>query len=148
MAAYLDVDGFKLRSVMPSEEVALIETAWPGFLSAKLAEISGRIDARLAKRYVIPVPAPYPEIVLSWVERLTTRDAYLRRGCTPGSKQDEEILARAKAAEDEIREAADAKDGLFDLPTLQASKKTDFLGYSENSPYAWVDRNSEAGYGR
>jgi len=138
--AYLTAEEFKLRSVMPPEEVDLLEQSYPGFLRARLAEVSGRIDARLSKRYLVPFASPPAEIVCAWVERLVTRDLYLRRGFTPGSKQDDEILLRAVAAETEIREAADAREGLFDLPVRDSEKKGEFWGYSEDNPYAWTDR--------
>lgn len=150
MTAYLTLDEFKTRTVMPSEDVDALEAAYAGFIASKLSEHSSRIDARLRKRYVVPFASPTPEIVLSWVERLTTKDAYLKRGFNPSSEQDAEIIARAKAAEDEIKEAADANEGLFDLPLREDVPGTSGVsqggpfGYSEQSPYTWMRKQREA----
>jgi hypothetical protein len=135
--------------VIPSGK--LVAEFTPGYVEARLAANSAWLDARLLKRYVVPFSAPYPEIVLSWLERLTTRDCYLRRGFTLGSAQDQTILDRAKDAEAEIKEAADSKDGLFDLPVNDTNHGASGvayggpLGYSETSPYVWTDEQRTNG---
>jgi hypothetical protein len=91
-----------------------------------------------------------PEIVLSWLVRISTLDAYLRRGFDPSSRQDAEIVKAAEAARAEVKEAADAQDGLWDLPLRQDAPGTSGitaggpLGYAEASPYDWTDRQIEA----
>jgi hypothetical protein len=115
------------------------------FVHRRLAAQSSHIDARLRKRYAAPFAVPVPEIVLEWVERLVTRDCYVKRGFNPGDDaEDNEILARAVAAEAEVKEAADSKDGLFALPLrddadADAIVKAGPLSYSEASPYVWSD---------
>lgn len=120
------------------------------FVDRRLAANSSRIDARLRKRYGTGGPlqpifvAPIPEIVLDWIERLTTRDCYARRGWNPGSEQDALVMKRADDADVELKEAADSKDGLFDLPLrddgdVSAVTKGGPHGYSEQSPYVGLD---------
>lgn len=121
----------------------------PTFVDAKLIEYTSKIDARLKKRYAVPFVAPIPEIVCGWLERLVTRECYLRRGFNPSSAQDSEIIERAKGADAEIKESADEKDGLFDLPLredLEASSAIvrGPMGSAESSPYAWTDVQAEA----
>jgi len=121
------------------------------FVNRRLAAQSSHINARLFKRCATPFVAPVPEIVLEWLERLVTRDCYVKRGFNPGDDaEDNEILARAVAAEAEIKEAADGKDGLFELPvrddvTTTAVTKGGPLGYSESSPYVSFDLQRIAG---
>ena len=150
MTAYLAVASFRVRTVMPGEDVDALEVAYPGFLDAKLVEWSSWLNGRLGKRYGVPFTAPVPEIVLSWLTRLVTLDAYLRRGFDPSSKQDAEIVKAAENARAEVKEAADSKDGLWDLPLREDAPgqsgiaRGGPLGYSEASPYTWTDRQSEA----
>ena len=150
MTAYLDVAAFRLRTVMPGEDVDALEVTYPGFLAAKIAEASAWLNGRLRKRYVVPFAAPVPEIVLSWLVRVVTLDAYLRRGFDPSSKQDQEIIKAATDAKAEVKEAADSKDGLWDLPLREDAQGTSGvaaggpLGYAEASPYDWTDRQIEA----
>ena len=53
------------------------------------------------------------------------------------------LTEAVKRTYDEIKEAADGKDGLFDIPIvedLDSAITTGFvLGYSEQSPYTWTD---------
>lgn len=154
MAAYLTVTEFKIRTIMPSGDVDACEGQHPGFLDAKLSEHSAKINGRLRKRYAVPFVAPVPEVVLSWLEALTTKDGYLKQGFHPESAQDMEILERAKHADIELKEAADSNTGLFDLPLREDMQRSGVsaggpLGYSETSPYTWTRRQKdEARYGR
>lgn len=144
MTAYLDLAGFKSLTVMPSGDVDAIEAAAPGWILANLTSFSERIDARLRKRYAVPFGAPYPEIVKSWLTRLVTLRAYLRRGVDPADPQFSAIKEDALEAEKELLEAANSETGLFDLPLLATSSTSAIargapLGYAESDPYAWTD---------
>lgn len=149
MTAYLDLTGLKSRSVMPAEYFDEIETAQAGWIAAQLETWSRWIDARLRKRYAAPFAAPYPEQILNWLARIVTVRAWMRRGVDPTDPQFDKIAEDAKEAGLEIKEAAESVAGLFDLP-LRADTTTSGIsfggpiGYSEASPYIWMDRQAEA----
>lgn len=150
MAAFLDLAAFKLRTVMPSADVDAIELIDPGYLDKRLTGWSGRIEARLRKRYAIPLEAPYPETILEWLTDIVTLEGYLKRGWNPSSAQDALIEKASDTAKAELKEAADSEKGLFDLPLredLPGTSGVAFggpLGYSEADPYQWMDVQEEA----
>lgn len=92
---------------------------------------------------------PVPETVLLWLTILVTWDAYQKRGRNP---QDPLILdlkedrVRVLA---EIAQAADSKDGLFDLPASEDVDSAITTGgpifYSESSPFVSADRQQCVG---
>ena len=93
---------------------------------------------------------PVPETVLGWLVTLVTLDLYDRRGHNPSDPAMTRLAERVAQVMAEIREAADSKDGLFDLPTTEdagsAVTTGGPLGFSDASPYAWQDRQARAGY--
>ncbi len=138
---------------MPPEEVDAIEAKYPGFLARRLAVNTSRMYAQLSKRYDVPFRTAPPEIALGWVVAMTDPDMYRRRGWAPAEEQSLEIEQLRKDALAEIQLAADAQNGLFDLPLLEDSNETgisrgDPFGYSEPSPYDWLDVQAEALRGR
>ncbi len=150
MTAYLDVAGFTLRTVMPLEDVDMLEENHTGFLDARLEVGTSLINARLSKRYAVPLVDPVPEIVLGWLVALVTPKAYQKRGWNPSDAQSEQILKDATEALEQMKEAADSAEGLYELPLradLEASgvSKGGPLGYTEVSPYRWTDLQVEAG---
>jgi hypothetical protein len=149
--AWIDLDGFKTRTVMPPEDVDRLDTQYPGFVAQRIATNQAMIETRLAKRYSIPFVAPVPEAAVRWLVDLTTVDVYQRRGWQASAQaENQALLDAATTAKAEIKEAADSNEGLFDLPlradlpsTSGVSKGGPF-GYSEASPYAWTDCQIEA----
>lgn len=119
------------------------------FITQRIAFHTSRIEARLFKRYAVPFASPVPRIFADWLVALVTLDMFKRRGFDPTSKQDAEILQAAEAAIAEIKEAADSKDGLFELPLRQDLQGTSGvtrggpLSYSEQDPYTWTDKQFE-----
>ena len=95
---------------------------------------------------------PVPEIVLVWLNHLVTLAAYRRRGFNPNDPSGELIVKAAEDAKKEVLEAADSKDGLFDLPVsedLDSAVTTGGpLGRSDVSPYAWQTRQAVKGRGQ
>ena len=233
---YLDIAGYKRRTKIAPTDVDLCESLFPGYIAHRIATGSSRINARLAKRYLVPLgqeapilvaegtlpPAvtlsgrptlgsyeitiqittggalgtavfqwsldggltwtsgiltpvgttfvlgatgltatfattgpytadntyeastPVPEIALGWLIAMLDVDVWDRRGVNP---QDPSIARaideRAEALAD-IKEAADSKDGLFELPTNDAVGDSAVviggpLSYTESSPYVWQD---------
>lgn len=140
MAAYLDIDEFKLRTIIPSDFVDEVEAAAPGFYAAQAELWSRWMDTRLGKRYSSPFAVPFPEALKGWLTRILTLRVYLRRGIEPGDKQYETIAEDAKDARDEIKEAADSVTGLYDLPLKDSELGSAIVYgapvvYSEQSPY-------------
>lgn len=146
--AYLTLEEFGLLSVFAG--VATLEAEVPGFIEAQLEAVSADIDSRLRKRYAVPFGSPAPHTIRRWLSRLVARECYLRRGIDPTDPQWTSIEAAATKAEEEIKEAADAENGLFDLPLLSTSNasavmKPGVISYIETSPYVWRDRQVRDG---
>ena len=145
MAGYMTVAEFRSRTIMPGEDVDSLEIVKPGFLQVTLDDWSDEINARLRKRYAVPFAAPTPPIILRWLNKLATREAYHARGYNPSSKEDQVAIEdAANRIEVELKEAADSKDGLFELPLRADNASSGVavggpLSYSETSPYKWTD---------
>ncbi len=145
-----DVTAFRLRSDMPGEDVDLLEDREAGYLDATIAGVRADIYARLRKRYDVTFADGEPEIVKRWIAKITTPDAYRKRGTNPGDASIALLEADRTRAYDQIKEAADSATGLYDLPLLAESSASGIsrggpLGYSEQSPYTWTDRQAEDG---
>lgn len=148
MAAYLTVDEFAQLSLMPSSFVEAVEAGHPGFVAARLELKSAYIDSRLRKRYAVPFALPAPIVVRGWLAALVTVDVDTKRGIDPESGNIDEYREEAKRALDEIKEAADAETGLFDLPQrADGSASGVSVGgpraYTETSPYVQTDVQRE-----
>jgi len=148
--AYLNRSAFANLTVLPASDLEAIESVAAGWLDVQLEAASRWIDARLSKRYAVPFGTPAPEIVRAWVARIVTLRAMLRRGVDPSDLQFQVIKEDADAALAEIREAADADAGLFDLPlrgdlTVSGIARGGTRGYSEASPYVWMDEQARTG---
>jgi hypothetical protein len=147
---YLTCEQFADISVVPAEFIREIEDRTPGWVDNRLRMISAFVDTRLAKRYDAPFKAPYPLAVIDWINKIVSFDVWLRRGVEPTDAEISEYKVQCVAAYAEIKEAADAIDGLFDLP-LRAD--TDAGGVtrgfvrssSQQSPYVWADEQRELG---
>ncbi len=146
MSTPLNLAGWILRTIVPVDDVTALEASEPGYLTQRLASNWGWVKARLAKRYdVAKMELACPEICLSWLTALTTKDFYAKRGFNPSSASDESAILEAyNDAKAEVKEAADSKDGLFELPLAGTNDVTAItrggpLGYSEVSPYVWQD---------
>ena len=142
--SYLDRNEYMEYSVLPMTTIDDVEAIQEGWIDRKLAAISMSVDARLRKRYTVPFTAPYPEAVKDWVARLMDPLTLKKGGVDATDEQFLSIDEDAKAAREEIKEAADANEGLFDLPALDtadasAISKGAPLGYSEASPYVGGD---------
>jgi hypothetical protein len=147
---YLTLAEFKNLTTMPDTDVDGVETKYPGWIANQLAYWSSWIDARLRKRYDAPFTAtPYPPAVQGWLERIVTVRVFIKRGVDPNDLQFAEIKATADSAFAEIKEAADSDVGLFDLPLLPSNVSGIVMGsprgYSEQSPYVWMDRQVDTG---
>lgn len=149
--AYLSLTDFRSRSTMPTELVDKLESKRPGFLTWQLEYHSRKsIDDRLRKRYVVPFDeAKPPTAAVGWLIDLVTEIAYEAAGAPPNNPQATPWVDRAELARKEIAEAADAKEGLFELPLREDANSASGvtqgfpLSYSEQSPYVAFDDQAD-----
>lgn len=135
--AYLNSTEYTNLSVLPASYIAGVPTDW---LTAQLEYWSGMIDARLRKRYACPFATPVSHVVRGWLARLLDPVVHRKVGVDATDAQYSDVAQSAADAMAEIREAADAKDGLYDLPLRSNTADTGItrsptLAYSELSPY-------------
>lgn len=124
---------------LPSEIVDVIETSSPGFTELQLELESAYIDSLLSKRYLVPFVLSAPLVVMRWLVDLVSLQVWLKRGFD-GTQVDAQIyIDAATHAREDLRQAADAKDGLFELPLRadvpSAGGKPTIHSYSETSPF-------------
>jgi len=149
--AYLTLAEYRLRSRIPGSYIDDLEVAYAGYVDAMVAQVSAAIDARLAKRYAVPFDAPAPIAVQAWVTQIVDLQVWLKRGFDGTTLDGEQYVRASQQAYDEVREAADAKDGLYDLPlrsdtTASGIARTAIRWQSNASPY--VARSKVAQRGR
>lgn len=153
-----EVIDFRTRTIMPEGDVDELWDQRPGYLEAALAGALADIVSRLRKRYRTPFTTsgganPRPEIVVMWQTKITTPEAYRARGYDPKDPSMEFVEKDRDRAYEQIKEAADAQGGLYDIPLLETEDGTGIvkggpIGYAEASPYDWTDVQSEAIRGR
>lgn len=142
---YLSVAQFRTESLMPGVQVDALEAEHPGFLLSRISRRTAAIEARLRKRYAVPFADPVPGKIIEWLLAGVTHAAYLKLGVDPLDAQIADIKEAAKTAEDELAEAADSKEGLFDLPLKEDGLDVTGISkgapqvYSEASPYVHND---------
>lgn len=149
MSAYFSsVSDYSDCSTLPSEWIDDVETRYAGWIDKQIELVSSLdIDARLAKRYNVPFGSPCPLAIQSWVARILDSRVLLRRGVDPQDDQYAMFFVDADRARAEIKEAADAELGLYDLPLLSSSGESGIVkgapkSYSEASPYVFMARQS------
>lgn len=149
---YLTPEEFKARTMMSVAEVDYVEAENPGFTASRLAVRTSWMHQRLRKRYgnSLPFSAPYPEILLGWLVDLVSYDLMRKRGMNPQDPISEQYKSAFDLADAEIKEAADSKEGLFDIETAAGDENSNVttggpLGYSETSPYVWAVREVRQG---
>lgn len=148
-AGYMTVAEFRVETTAPGPIVDDCERTHPGYLAARIKRRSGRINTQLELRYATPFAAPYPDTVVEWVTKLVTLDLYEKVGYQASSDQNAYVAERAKEAIAEVQLAADAQNGLYNLP-LRADTNASGVSrggpraYSEQSPYVGFDRQAAA----
>lgn len=149
MSSYVTLERFKLLTVLTAQTVDEWVRKHSIESFQQMVEIeSAYVDSRLAKRYVTPFADPFPVDVVRWTSELVTERMLDRRGSNPKDNDlSERAYARATQAREELKEAADSKDGLFDLPLRQDTSASGITGSvtlasSEASPYLWTDEQA------
>jgi hypothetical protein len=93
---------------------------------------------------VYSAATPVPSVVLGWLVDLVTYDMYWRRGLDPAGETWTKLKEDFERTQAALKEAADSKEGLYDLPSSEdqdsAVTTGGPLGCSDASPYAWQDR--------
>jgi hypothetical protein len=123
-----------------------IERLKSGRCLTRASGCQGEIDGRLRKRaanlsqYPVPFIDPVPPKVLEWMGALLTPILHRIGGIQSSDQQQQDIKAARDKALEEIKEAADAVTGLYDLPLTADSQETMIvepatLAYSEQSPF-------------
>lgn len=124
-ATYIDAEEFTSASYVSDETVGAVEAARPGFIRRALAMRSAEINARLAKRYEVPLGmVDPPALVVRWLVDLVSYDVMMAIGFDPSSAQDSQIVKRYETALEQMREAADAAAGLYELPPRLSENAT------------------------
>lgn len=152
-----DVIDFRTRTLMPEADVDLIWAQRSGYLESAVAGAIKEIESRLRKRYLTPFdaagvvggPNPRLEIILRWLTMIVTPEAYRARGYNPQDPTMDQVEKDRERAYEQIKEAADEKDGLYDLPLRDSGDASGVIrggptGYSEPSPYDWRDVQADA----
>jgi hypothetical protein len=96
---------------------------------------------------------PIPETFLEWIVAGVSVDVLRKRGVNAQDPQIEQVYERYKEVwgeTGEIAQAANSKDGLFDLPDNDADNATNIssagpISYSETSPYVGADYQEQVG---
>jgi phage gp36-like protein len=151
MPQYMTVSEFRERTRVPPEFIDELEARSPGFIDANLSDHSAYVDALLGKRYVVPFTSPFPIAVRRWLTALTSLDVWLRRGVAATDLEMEIFRAQYDATVLELKEAANSRDGLFELPLRENTDATGISkqypkSYTENSPFVW--KRVQVGAGR
>lgn len=147
---YLSLDEFKQLALIPAAFIDEVEEMAPGFVGKQIELESSRVDARLSKRYATPFNTPAPIAVRAWVTTLVQPAVELKRGVGPESSNYDEYKRLAGVALDELKEAANAETGLFDLPLRGDASESGIArgaprSYSEQSPYVFTDEQGRTG---
>ncbi len=144
VSSYLTISTLKTSSIVADEWIDELESRYPGFLTQQIQLTSGWMDGRLRKRYPAAFVAPYADQIVQWCAAIVADKAMRKRGIDESDKQAQAYIDDRKRAEDEIKEAADCTNGLWDVP-LRADKPatgindTLPISSSQASPYVWQD---------
>ena len=148
MPTYLALATYKQRTTIDASLVQLCENkgkdvAW------WLESASAQINTRLAKRYAVDFasPGPVPDQIIFWLIRLVNIDVWECAGGLPEGREDGWADAARKQVYEEIKEAADAENGLYELPL----KNTDTLGSSavnKGAPFVHEDATVHHAFAR
>lgn len=150
IGSYLSQADFARNSNMSREAVVELEAREPGYLDRRLVLRSAEISSLLSKRYAVPLNmSEPPAMVIKWLVDLVTFDAFMKLGFGADDGNDAEIVKAKDEALAQLHEAADAKDGLYELPLREGDaangiSKTAPMSYSELSPYdaKYIQRNA------
>ena len=114
---------------------------------------SAHIRSRLVKRYAVDfvTPGPTPDKIIEWLVLLVDIPVCKCAGVTPEGRVDDWTREDEKRVNDELKEAADAENGMFELPLRNtdptgnsAINKGGPLVASNNTIYGYFDDQASA----
>lgn len=143
MAGYFDVDYLKTMGSVPEAVIDEFEVANPGRLAKMIEAVSRLIDSYLFKRYATPFGDPVPEAVKFHGTQILSHQLRVIIGFDPGSRQDEQIVDARNAAFAWLEQAANARDGLVELPLREpATGEKDASGVARRKARAFSYRSA------
>lgn len=142
MSQYLTVEDYQGLTLVPSIVIDQSQALDPAWLNNQLTICSGEIDARLAKRYAVPLKQPSNQVKI-WLAKLVDLRVYIHLGVSANDQQIQLIVDNEANAKLEMKEAADCVTGLFDLPLIQDQQGSGIvspkiLSTSDATPYRWI----------
>jgi phage gp36-like protein len=143
VSQYLTTSEFQSRTLLPAQYIDQVVSQAPEFVDFALTDRSGYIDSLLGKRYAVPfVEQPYPSVILRWLTVLVSLDVYMKRGFNPTDDDAQLFVKQFDTTVQELKEAANAQDGLYELPLRQDLTGNGIVKgyartYSETSPFVW-----------
>lgn len=142
MAGYFDAAYFRNMGSVPGALLDTFEVDYPGRLDAMIEAVSRLIDSYLFKRYATPF-ASVPEVVKFHGCAILSHQVRIVIGFDPGSAQDQQIIAARDAAVAWLEQAANARDGLVELPLREPDAgKQDVTGLARRKARAFSFANA------
>lgn len=137
MTAYFDKAYLRTMGTVPGAELDAFDAANPGRLDAMIIAVSRLIDSYLSKRYATPF-ASVPEVVKYHGTQILSHQLRITIGFDPGSQQDDQIVQARKDAFAWLESAANARDGLVELPLREPDPgKRDVTGVARRKARAF-----------
>lgn len=144
MAGYFDVDYLKAMGSVPDDVLDEFDAAHPDRIDEMIVAVSRLIDSYLFKRYATPFSSP-PEVVKLHGTAILSHQLRLKIGFDPGSQQDAQIVQARNDAFTWLQAAADAKEGLVELPIREPDAgKKDVAGVARRKARAFSYPNAMA----
>lgn len=149
--AYATPADVRLKGVLLPSDVDRVEGRFPGITQARLDTAHARLNAKLMKRYRLPFQTPVPQCLV-WYEAVIVSYELLAdvRGLNPESGQGPRVEQAYQEAQEWLKAAVDPEHGDVELRAAEAGLGPSAVnaggpfGYSEASPYAWIDAQAEA----
>lgn len=125
MPSYLTFAEYKLGTDLKG---GLVDLCGELKVTEWLERSSSKLRNRLAKRYAVDFtdPGPVPGQIKDWLTTLVDVHVLKYTGGVPDGREDEWAKNDLEKVEAETKEAADAENGLYELPL----RNTDTLGSS------------------
>lgn len=109
---------------------------------------SAHIRSRLVKRYLIDwtevANQPVPDKIIEWLILLVDIPVCKCTGAVPEGRVDDWVREDEKRVNDELKEAADADNGLFELPLRETGPSAVYIGVphvvASQMPWDYYDR--------
>lgn len=149
--SYATFQQIRRLGVLRPSDIDRIEVQEPGITMERAEAVTATANTRLSKRYRTPFNAQNPPIALAkYVAVMTTYELLFDfRGVNPDSDQKAKAEDAMAFQVSWLKDAVDSKDGDAELRAAEtglgdsAVNAGGPLGYSEASPYSWMDVQRE-----